>query len=140
MEGPQSDDKSLHGIIPSAFQHIFDKVDCDSDINTKFLIRAGYIEIYNEEIRDLLGDDPLKKLNLREDPDRGVYVNDLTMVTVTTVTDTQSLMAKGRTSRVVGRTNMNAVSSRSHAIFVLNVETSTKDMEDGEDKVSHKSI
>jgi len=133
MEGPQSDD--LQGIIPRVFQHIFDKVDCDSDHSNKFLIRAGYIEIYNEDIRDLLGDDPMKKLNLREDPDRGVYVKDLTMVTVKTVFDTQSLMDKGRSSRVVGRTNMNAVSSRSHAIFVLNVETSTKDPDSEDDKI-----
>eukprot|EP01084_Bolivina_argentea_P270852 460665_1 len=124
MEGPNSKNPELQGIIPSSFQHIFDKVNSDSDPNTKFLIRAGYIEIYNEEIRDLLGKDAMKKLNLREDPEKGVYVQDLTMMTVKNVNDTQRLMNKGRTSRVVGRTNMNAVSSRSHAIFVLNVETS----------------
>jgi len=135
MEGPQSDDQSLQGIIPNAFQHIFDKVDCESDVATTFLIRAGYIEIYNEEIRDLLGSDPSLKLHLREDPDRGVYVKDATMVTVRSVAETSSLMERGRRSRVVGRTNMNAVSSRSHAIFVLNVETSTKDGDSAEDHI-----
>ena len=125
MEGPNNGNDSLNGIIPSSFQHIFDKVNSDSNPNRKYLIRAGYIEIYNEEIRDLLGKDSMKKLNLRENPDKGVYVESLTMMTVKNVNDTKKLMDKGRSSRVVGRTNMNAVSSRSHAIFVLNVETST---------------
>merc|ERR1719410_2110087 len=92
MEGPNNGDIAMQGIIPSAFQHIFDKVDSESDPNTKFLIRAGYIEIYNEEIRDLLADDPMQKLNLREDPDKGVYVQNLSMKTVKNVNDTQSLM------------------------------------------------
>eukprot|EP00484_Ammonia_sp_Unknown_P028048 CAMPEP_0197046746 /NCGR_PEP_ID=MMETSP1384-20130603/22398_1 /TAXON_ID=29189 /ORGANISM="Ammonia sp." /LENGTH=833 /DNA_ID=CAMNT_0042478581 /DNA_START=53 /DNA_END=2554 /DNA_ORIENTATION=+ len=124
MEGPNNGVEAEQGIIPNSFQHIFDKVSSDSDANTKYLIRAGYIEIYNEQIRDLLGKDPMKKLNLREDKTKGVYVDELTMVTVTNVAETQALMEKGRGSRVVGRTNMNAVSSRSHAIFTLHVETS----------------
>ena len=40
----------------------------------KYLVHASYLEIYNEEIRDLLGDDIKKKLDLKEHPERGVYV------------------------------------------------------------------
>jgi kinesin family protein 3/17 len=39
---------------------------------TEFLIRCQYLEIYNEEIRDLLGDDPKKKLELKEGADKCV--------------------------------------------------------------------
>lgn len=42
--------------------------------NMKFLVLASYLEIYNEEIRDLLGTDTKKKLELKEHPDKGVYV------------------------------------------------------------------
>ena len=37
-------------------------------------MHASYLEIYNEDIRDLLGEDIKKKLNLKEHPERGVYV------------------------------------------------------------------
>ena len=42
------------GIIPRAFEHIFDAIDVD-DKDTTYLVQASYLEIYNEEIRDLLG-------------------------------------------------------------------------------------
>ena len=60
------------GIIPRAFEHIFEAIDASE--NMKYLVHASYLEIYNEEIRDLLGTDVKKRLELREDPDRGVYV------------------------------------------------------------------
>ena len=42
------------GIIPRSFEHIFESIDVDEG-NTNFLVQASYLEIYNEEIRDLLG-------------------------------------------------------------------------------------
>ena len=46
-------DPSLKGIIPNCFEHIFGFIDGCTD-GTKFLVRCSYLEIYNEEIRDLL--------------------------------------------------------------------------------------
>ncbi|XP_078281583.1 kinesin-like protein KIF17 isoform X4 [Rhinoraja longicauda] len=51
---------SQRGVIPRAFEHIFESIQCTE--NTKFLVRASYLEIYNEEIRDLLGKDTKHKL------------------------------------------------------------------------------
>ena len=51
----------------------------------KYLVHASYLEIYNEEIRDLLGPDPNKKLDLKEHKDKGVYVKDLAIVTVKSI-------------------------------------------------------
>ena len=48
----------------------------------KYLVHASYLEIYNEEIRDLLGDDIKKKLDLKEHPERGVYVKVMLVVLV----------------------------------------------------------
>lgn len=45
--------------------------------NVKFLVRASYLEIYNENVRDLLGNDHTAKLDLKEHPDKGVYVRGL---------------------------------------------------------------
>ncbi|CAG7819330.1 unnamed protein product, partial [Allacma fusca] len=61
------------GIIPRAFEHIFDAI--ESSENVKYLVHASYLEIYNEDVRDLLGVDCKKKLDLKEHPERGVYVS-----------------------------------------------------------------
>ena len=63
------------GVIPRTFDHIFDHV-ASSD-SVKFLLTASYLEIYNEEVRDLLGRDVRKRLELHEHPERGVYVQGL---------------------------------------------------------------
>ena len=61
------------GIIPRAFEHIFDAIDASGE-NMKYLVHASYLEIYNEDLHDLLGEDVKKKLTLKEHPDKGVYV------------------------------------------------------------------
>lgn len=71
MQGVE-DPASQRGIIPRAFEHIFEAISLSNDI--KYLVLASYLEIYNEEIRDLLGYDCKKKLDLKENSDRGVYV------------------------------------------------------------------
>ena len=55
-----------------AFDHIFETVSVRD--RCQFLIHASYLEIYNEEIRDLLGNDTKAKLELKEHPEKGVYV------------------------------------------------------------------
>ena len=66
-------DSAQHkGIIPRAFEHIFEAIETSD--NVKYLVHASYLEIYNEEIRDLLGKDVKKRLELKEHPERGVYV------------------------------------------------------------------
>ncbi|CAH2318495.1 kinesin KIF17 isoform X2 [Pelobates cultripes] len=118
------------GIIPRAFEHIFESIQCAE--NTKFLVRASYLEIYNEEIRDLLGEDTKQKLELKEHPDRGVYVKGLSMHTVHRVADCERIMDTGWKNRSVGYTLMNKDSSRSHSIFTINIEICSTD-EKGED-------
>ena len=53
MEGV-NEPPELRGIIPRAFHHIFDLIDSRGGQTTEFLVRASYLEIYNEEVRDLL--------------------------------------------------------------------------------------
>ena len=55
-----------------AFDHIFETIQVSADV--KFLVHASYLEIYNEEIRDLLGKDTKQRLELKEHPEKGVYV------------------------------------------------------------------
>ncbi|XP_062486161.1 kinesin-like protein KIF17 isoform X4 [Pezoporus occidentalis] len=95
--------------------------------NTKFLVRVSYLEIYNEDIRDLLGADTKQKLELKEHPEKGVYVKGLSLHTVHSVVQCEQLMEKGCGNRAVGYTLMNKDSSRSHAIFTVNMEICTVD-------------
>ena len=101
---------------------------------TRFLIRASYLEVYNEMVRDLLGGNVSKALDLREDPDRGVYVKDLTLHEVKDSASLITLMAKGTGNRQVGATAMNADSSRSHSIFTVWVEMCEVD-DEGNDRI-----
>ncbi|KAM8868774.1 LOW QUALITY PROTEIN: kinesin-like protein KIF17 [Synchiropus picturatus] len=113
------------GIIPRAFEHIFESIQCAED--TKFLVRASYLEIYNEEIRDLLGNDARQRLEVKEHPEKGVYVRDLSMHTVHSVGECERIIDQGWKNRAVGYTLMNKESSRSHSIFTIHLEICSTD-------------
>ena len=66
------------------------------------------MEIYNEEIHDLLGKDPKAKMDLKECPDKGVFVKDLLQLEVGTIEKMEQYMELGFKSRAVRATNMNA--------------------------------
>ncbi|KAM9814306.1 kinesin-like protein KIF17 [Neosynchiropus ocellatus] len=119
MQGT-SESSAQRGIIPKAFEHIFESIQCAED--TKFLVRASYLEIYNEEIRDLLGNDAKQRLEVKEHPEKGVYVRDLSMHTVHSVGECERIIDQGWKNRAVGYTLMNKESSRSHSIFTIHLE------------------
>ena len=102
MEG-RPDPPFLRGIIPNSFQHIFDHISSAS--NFQFLVRASYLEIYNEEIRDLLSKDPKNSLELKENLDTGVFVKDLTSFVVKNVTEIDHVMQAGKKNRSTGNVN-----------------------------------
>lgn len=83
MAGLENDHKE-RGIMPRSFEDVFKSIESDS-IKTQFLVRASYLEIYNEEIRDLLSKNPKNKLDLHEKPDSGVYVKELSYFAVKNV-------------------------------------------------------
>jgi kinesin family protein 3/17 len=93
-------------------------------------VRASYLEIYNEEIRDLLSKNTANKLELKENPDAGVYVRDLTSYVVKSTRECDKLRDFGAKNRHVGATAMNQDSSRSHSIYTITVE-SCETREDG---------
>lgn len=122
------DSEETQGIIPKAFNHIFGCIDSAED-GKKFLVRCSYLEIYNESILDLLGN-TIKKLDIKEDKDKGIYVKGLTSVIVKSIPEIEKTMLAGSKNRKVGETSMNKDSSRSHTIFTIYIETA-EDMDDG---------
>ncbi|XP_053660647.1 kinesin-like protein KIF3A [Anopheles marshallii] len=120
-ESPQT-----KGIIPNTFAHIFGHIARGKE-NQKFLVRVSYMEIYNEEVRDLLGKELNKSLEVKERADIGVFVKDLSGYVVHNADDLDNIMKLGNKNRVVGATKMNSESSRSHAIFSITIESSETD-------------
>ncbi|CAM9424747.1 unnamed protein product, partial [Ectocarpus fasciculatus] len=94
--------------------------------------------IYNEEVRDLLAvsgaGEKRDKLELKEDPNKGVYVKGLTQAVVSNQEGINCLMDQGQKMRTVGATAMNETSSRSHSIFTIVVEINDVD-EAGKDHI-----
>ena len=119
------DHDELKGIIPRAFAHIFGNIGSNNSKN--YLIRCSYIEIYNEEIHDLVGADVKAKLELKESPEKGLFIKNLSMHSVKSIPEIERLMNLGAKNRSVGETAMNKDSSRSHSIFTIYIEASEID-------------
>jgi len=83
----------MRGIIPQAFEDIFTHIQ-GTQSSHNFLGRASYLEIHNEEMRDLLaGPQSLTRLELKENVEGSVYVKNLTSITVQSVSDISHLLS-----------------------------------------------
>ncbi|RKP07958.1 kinesin motor domain-containing protein, partial [Thamnocephalis sphaerospora] len=104
-------DKMNPGVIPRAVSE-------QSSSSREYLLRVAYLEIYNEQIKDLLAPETLP-LRIHEDTKRGVYVSPLKEEIVTSVAQMMRVIRKGEAKRHVSTTDYNEHSSRSHTIFQL---------------------
>mmetsp|Transcript_12087 Transcript_12087/g.18004 ORF Transcript_12087/g.18004 Transcript_12087/m.18004 type:complete len:558 (+) Transcript_12087:87-1760(+) len=111
------------GVVPQSVQYIFDYI--ENHPGKEYVLRVSYIEIYNEIINDLLNPSGTR-LRVRESKEKGVFVDGLKEEVVMSCQQVLALIAAGESHRHIGRTNYNAVSSRSHTLFRLTVESSGK--------------
>ncbi|XP_012968704.1 kinesin-like protein KIF18B [Mesocricetus auratus] len=86
----------------------------------KFEVLISYLEVYNEQIHDLL--EPKGPLTIREDPEKGVVVPGLSFHQPASATQLLEMLTRGNCSRTQHPTDANATSSRSHAIFQIFVK------------------
>lgn len=118
------------GLMQRSFEHLFECMDNQKlemkkqGIEIQFLVKTSYLEIYNEQIMDLL-DPQSYNLHVREDIKKGVYVESLNEETVTGVKDMMNLTTRGARNRHVGSTLMNKESSRSHSVLTTTIESKT---------------
>jgi len=84
-------------------------------------MKVSYLEIYNEQVRDLLSD-KCSNLMIVEDPVKGVIVPDINEFLVCSAEELASLIYAGNLRRTMAPTLANLVSSRSHAILIFSVE------------------
>ncbi|XP_043691550.1 kinesin-like protein KIN-7K, chloroplastic [Telopea speciosissima] len=112
-------DQRSPGIIPLAVKDAFSII--QETPNREFLLRVSYLEIYNEVVNDLLNPAG-QNLRIREDL-QGTFVDGIKEEVVLSPAHALSLIATGEEHRHVGSTNFNLLSSRSHTIFTLTVES-----------------
>ncbi|KAJ1432996.1 P-loop containing nucleoside triphosphate hydrolase [Sesbania bispinosa] len=113
-------DQRSPGIIPLAVKDAFSII--QETPNREFLLRVSYLEIYNEVVNDLLNPAG-QNLRVREDA-QGTFVEGIKEEVVLSPAHALSLIAAGEEHRHVGSTNFNLLSSRSHTIFTLTIESS----------------
>uniref|UniRef100_A0A3P8ZW28 Kinesin motor domain-containing protein n=1 Tax=Esox lucius TaxID=8010 RepID=A0A3P8ZW28_ESOLU len=128
MLGPSDSDNftdDLRGVIPRSFEYLFYLInrEVERSGNTKsFLCKCSFIEIYNEQIYDLL-DSASASLFLRENIKKGVFVEGAVEKFVTSAAEAYQVLSMGWRNRRVASTSMNRESSRSHAVFTMTLES-----------------
>nr|KAF6407037.1 kinesin family member C3 [Molossus molossus] len=110
------------GINQRALQLLFSEVQ-EKASDWEYTISVSAAEIYNEALRDLLGQEPQEKLEIRLCPDGSgqLYVPGLTEFQVQSVEDINKVFEFGHTNRTTEFTNLNEHSSRSHALLIVTV-------------------
>ena len=117
------------GIMPLTLRELFKEVEKYKE--REYKMKFWYLEIYNENIRDLLKfiDKPNSLINedneyldLREDPIKGITVSGITEVNINNSNDMLKILKRGNRNRTIEATGANETSSRSHAIFQLSLE------------------
>ncbi|VVA97081.1 unnamed protein product [Arabis nemorensis] len=116
------------GVIPLAVHDLFDTI--YQDASREFLLRMSYLEIYNEDINDLLAPEH-RKLQIHENLDKGIFVAGLREEIVASPQQVLEMMEFGESHRHIGETNMNLYSSRSHTIFRMIIESRQKTQDEG---------
>ncbi|KAG9137063.1 hypothetical protein Leryth_019009 [Lithospermum erythrorhizon] len=129
IEGLGKHPSPNRGLTPRIFEFLLARIRAEEqsrrDEKLQYQCKCSFLEIYNEQICDLL--DPsstnLQVLVLREDSKKGVYVENLSEFEVQTVGDMLNLLSQGSANRKVAATSMNRESSRSHSVFTCVIES-----------------
>ncbi|XP_043693627.1 kinesin-like protein KIN-12F [Telopea speciosissima] len=120
---------SHQGIVPRVFQMLFSEIQTEQensqDKQMNYQCRCSFLEIYNEQIGDLL-DPTQRNLEIGDDAKNGFYIEHLTEEYVTNYEDVTQILIKGLSNRKVGATSINSKSSRSHIIFTCIIESWSK--------------
>ncbi|XP_059124963.1 kinesin-like protein KIF15 isoform X2 [Peromyscus eremicus] len=134
MMGPSDSDNfshNLRGVIPRSFEYLFSLIDREKEkagAGKTFLCKCSFIEVYNEQIYDLL-DSASVGLYLREHIKKGVFVVGAVEQVVTSAAEAYQVLSRGWRNRRVASTSMNRESSRSHAVFTITIESMEKSSE-----------
>ncbi|KAK4481021.1 hypothetical protein RD792_011889 [Penstemon davidsonii] len=122
-EGRKEKNGQFHknaGVIPRAVQHIFDILESKK---ADYSVKVTFLELYNEEITDLLASDEKKRpLVLMEDGKGFVFVRGLEEEIVSTANEIYTILEKGSSKKHTAETLLNKQSNRSHSIFSITIQ------------------
>ncbi|XP_076911441.1 kinesin-like protein KIN-12B [Bidens hawaiensis] len=128
----ETSNSNEQGLTSRVFSRLFSRMNEEqnkhADKQLTYQCRCSFLEIYNEQITDLLNPSQ-RNLHLREDNKTGVYVENLTEETICSMKDVTQLLKKGLSNRRTGSTSLNSESSRSHSVFTCVVESSCKSVD-----------
>lgn len=121
MEGDETGEQV--GIIPRTITKIFEETKGLEDKGWKYKLEASFLEIYNEEIRDLLATEKGLKYEIKrvDAKTQDIYVSNLKVEDVMTEQNIVHLLKRAQKNRAVAATNCNERSSRSHSVFMLKI-------------------
>ncbi|XP_074263637.1 kinesin-like protein KIN-7E [Silene latifolia] len=114
---------TMSGITQYAVTDIYDYMEKHKE--REFVVKFSAIEIYNENVRDLLSPDP-SPLRCLDDPERGTVVERLIEEILEDRSHLLELIAVCEAQRQTGETCLNETSSRSHQILRLTIESSAR--------------
>ena len=135
MEGDINCEENA-GIVPRSVKSILEQLE---NSGSEFTIRVSFLELYNEELRDLLNANGDKQLKLCEDIKKGVVCQNLEEITVLNANDIFEILHRGIEQRRTAETMMNKNSSRSHSIFTMKIMIKEYQV-DGEEVVRHGQL
>ncbi|KAK2457129.1 P-loop nucleoside triphosphate hydrolase superfamily protein with CH (Calponiny) domain-containing protein [Trifolium repens] len=122
MTGPKEITEKSQGVNYRALSDLFYTANQRKD-TFRYDVSVQMIEIYNEQVRDLLvTDGSTKRLEIRSNSQRGLSVPDASLVQVSSTKDVIELMNLGHKNRAVGATALNDRSSRSHSCLTVHVQ------------------
>lgn len=115
----KGDKGDKEGIIPRSCKLLFDTINSNDKV-TGAIMKCSFLEIYREQLRDLInGKNDEKKPKLRYDIQGKVFVQDITEKYVSSSDEIMSVIKEGALQRASASTNLNNNSSRSHAVLTL---------------------
>ncbi|WVO21392.1 uncharacterized protein IAS62_002700 [Cryptococcus decagattii] len=127
--------KSTAGIVPRVLHSLFNILESQAD--TEYSVKCSYVELYNEELRDLLAPEYRGEqsgtggLKLYEDGKKGTMIQGLEETGVRNLKEALGMLGKGVKRRQTAETKMNTESSRSHTIFSITVHVKESGMQRG---------
>ncbi|KAK2183775.1 hypothetical protein NP493_289g01021 [Ridgeia piscesae] len=125
------------GVIPRAVKQIFDTIQMNP--SRDYLLKISYVEIYKEELRDLLDlETSNRDLHVREDEHGNTIITGAMEVECQSMEEVMSYLEQGSGYRHTGSTQMNEYSSRSHAVFTFFIEQKWSDNDNSDPDVRER--
>ncbi|XP_021373160.1 kinesin-like protein KIF12 isoform X2 [Mizuhopecten yessoensis] len=127
FEGGKHPPEDMVGIMQRSFEYLIHMLQQNGGNK---VIRASYLEIYNEQVVDLLNTVRRRHLQVRWSKNRGFYVENLFVVECETVDDMMAVLEEGMKNRQTGSHGLNETSSRSHSMMSLSIDSELQDPDD----------